>query len=163
MRQGDARALALSRGGGVGDPRLRGLRSAASRRVRVTRGRRQDRHGHREHGPAFAAWATTSASTPRLLDEFEEAYMGEWESGEDFAEEMLDDMGRIEKVMRAAAGDLAPYVTDRLRGLLRRPRRERRDQRYSGEAQWRHLRLPELVRILVVELSTNDASAHRMW
>ena len=29
------------------------------------------------------------------LDEFEDAYMGEWESGRAFAEEMLDDMGHV--------------------------------------------------------------------
>ena len=118
--------------------------------------------GIAEHGPAFAAWAAHVGTDSEALDDFEEAYMGEWESEAAFAEEMLNDMGQLEEIMRAVPEHLAPYVQIDYEGFVRRPRVQRR-ARYSGEARWRPLRLPKLVRILVVKLSTNDASAHHLW
>jgi antirestriction protein len=66
--------------------------------------------GIAEHGPAFAAWAAHVGTDSEALDEFEDAYMGEWESAVAFAEEMLDDMGHIEEIMRNVPEHLAPYV-----------------------------------------------------
>jgi antirestriction protein len=63
-----------------------------------------------EHGPAFAAWALHVGADSDLLDEFEEAYMGEWESGHAFAEEMVDDMGSLEEIRRSLPNHLADYV-----------------------------------------------------
>ncbi len=63
-----------------------------------------------EHGPAFAAWAAHVGTDSEALDEFEDAYMGEWESAVAFAEEMLDDMGHIEEIMRNVPEHLAAYV-----------------------------------------------------
>ena len=117
--------------------------------------------GIAEHGPAFAAWAAHVGVDSDQFDEFEDVYMGEWESGASFrrgdARGPGADRGDSCEACRSTS---LPYVDDRLRGLLRRPRLWRRDHR-CGEARWRHLCLPQLVRILVVELSTNDASAHR--
>ena len=66
--------------------------------------------GIAEHGPAFAAWAAHVGTDSEALDEFEDAYMGEWESAVAFAEEMLDDMGHIEEIMRNVPEHLAAYV-----------------------------------------------------
>ena len=66
--------------------------------------------GIAEHGPAFAAWAAHVGADSEAIDEFEDAYMGEWESAVAFAEEMLDDMGHIEEIMRGVPAHLAAYV-----------------------------------------------------
>ena len=71
-----------------------------------------------EHGPAFAAWAAHVGTDPEALDEFEDAYMGEWESAVAFAEEMLDDMGHIDEIMRNVPEHLAPYVQIDYRGFV---------------------------------------------
>ena len=50
--------------------------------------------GISEHGLAFAAWADDLGITEAdQLDRFEELYRGEWDSAEDYAEQLLDDMG----------------------------------------------------------------------
>lgn len=50
--------------------------------------------GIAEHGPAFAAYAATiERSDWNELDSFEDAYLGEWSSVEQYAEELLDDLG----------------------------------------------------------------------
>ena len=74
--------------------------------------------GIAEHGPAFAAWAAHVGADSEALDEFEDAYMGEWESAVAFAEEMLDDMGHIEEIMRGVPEHLAPYVEIDYRGYF---------------------------------------------
>jgi antirestriction protein len=66
--------------------------------------------GIAEHGPAFAAWAAHVGSDSEALDEFDDAYLGEWESAAEFAEEMLADAGEVEALMRAVPEHLAPYV-----------------------------------------------------
>jgi len=66
--------------------------------------------GIAEHGPAFAAWAAHVGADSELLDAFEEAYMGEWEDGKEFAEQMLDDMGELEELRGKLSDHLAPYV-----------------------------------------------------
>lgn len=50
--------------------------------------------GITEHGPAFAAWAEqVGTSEADQLDRFDELYRGEWDSADDYAEQLLDDMG----------------------------------------------------------------------
>jgi antirestriction protein len=51
--------------------------------------------GIAEHGPAFAAWAAQLDRTQweAELDEFDERYRGQWNSTEEYAEELLRDMG----------------------------------------------------------------------
>ena len=75
--------------------------------------------GIAEHGPAFAAWAAHVGTDSEALDEFEDAYMGEWDSAVAFAEEMLDDMGHIEEIMRGVPEHLAPYVQIDYEGFVR--------------------------------------------
>ena len=66
--------------------------------------------GIAEHGPAFAAWAARVGADSELLDAFEDAYMGEWQDGKEFAEQMLDDMGELEELKSKLSDHLAPYV-----------------------------------------------------
>jgi antirestriction protein len=50
--------------------------------------------GMAEHGQAFAAWADYVGLTEQeQLDRFDELYRGEWDDADDYAEEMLDDLG----------------------------------------------------------------------
>ena len=49
--------------------------------------------GIAEHGPAFAAWAEQCDHDEEELDRFDEAYRGEWNSLEEYAEQLLDDFG----------------------------------------------------------------------
>ena len=72
-----------------------------------------------EHGPAFAAWAAHVGTDSEALDEFEDAYMGEWDSATAFAEEMLEDMGHIEEIMRSVPEHLVPYVQIDYEGFVR--------------------------------------------
>ena len=71
-----------------------------------------------KHGPAFAAWAAHVGTDSEALDEFEDAYMGEWDSAVAFAEEMLDDMGHIDEIMRNVPEHLAPYVQIDFKGFV---------------------------------------------
>jgi antirestriction protein len=75
--------------------------------------------GIAQHGPAFAAWAAHVGTDPETLEAFEDAYMGEWKSAVAFAEEMLDDMGHIEEIMRGVPEHLAPYVQIDYEGFVR--------------------------------------------
>jgi antirestriction protein len=75
--------------------------------------------GIAEHGPAFAAWAAHVGADSEAIDEFEDAYMGEWESAVAFAGEMLDDMGHIEEIMRGVPAHLAAYVQIDYEGFVR--------------------------------------------
>ena len=43
-----------------------------------------------EHGQAFAAWARQAGSDPDMFSRFKDAYLGQWESAEQFAEQMLE-------------------------------------------------------------------------
>jgi len=67
--------------------------------------------GIAEHGPAFAAWADLLGSSRWAdeLDGFEDAYRGEWESMEAYAEDLLDDFG-VEEALDQLGDWLRPYV-----------------------------------------------------
>lgn len=58
-------------------------------------------HGIVEHGPAFAAWAAHVDSDEAERGRFEDAYLGEWDSVADYAEELLDDLGATEFIEQA--------------------------------------------------------------
>ena len=66
--------------------------------------------GIRDHGPAFAAWADLHDGAPDMLDEFEEAYLGEYNSPEAWAESVMDDLGIQERLEQELHGDMARYV-----------------------------------------------------
>lgn len=65
-----------------------------------------------EHGPAFAAFITDVGI--ECADEFEGAYLGEWESLEDYAAEFLDDCGALNGMEDGLRPyfDLSAYARD---------------------------------------------------
>jgi antirestriction protein len=67
--------------------------------------------GIARYGAVFAAWADHVGIDSELLDGFEDAYLGEYESGDAFTEEALGESGIIEKVFEQLPESLRPYVT----------------------------------------------------
>lgn len=49
--------------------------------------------GIAEHGSAFAHWASYVGTDLDQLGRFDEAYLGQWRTIEDYAEQLLDDLG----------------------------------------------------------------------
>jgi antirestriction protein len=83
--------------------------------------------GITEHGPAFAHFATICDSTDlEDLDRFEDAYLGHFDSIEDYAEELLDDIGVDELLDRAVPDSLRAYVKLDVEAFAR-------DLQYSGD------------------------------
>lgn len=66
--------------------------------------------GIAEHGDAFAAYADVVDDDPELLAEFEEHYLGRWDSLTDYAASLLGDLG-ADDVLEGLPEWLAPYVT----------------------------------------------------
>jgi antirestriction protein len=66
--------------------------------------------GIRDHGPAFAAWAELHDGDQDLLDQFEEAYLGEYDSPEAWAESVMDDLDIQARLEQELHGDMARYV-----------------------------------------------------
>ncbi len=66
--------------------------------------------GIAQHGPAFAAWAELHDADPTMLDQFEDAYLGEYESPEEWAREVLHEGGLDEAIDRTVAEPLRAYV-----------------------------------------------------
>lgn len=66
--------------------------------------------GIRDHGPAFAAWAELHDGDQDMLDQFEKAYLGEYDSPEAWAETVMDDHGIQERLEHELHGDMARYV-----------------------------------------------------
>lgn len=83
--------------------------------------------GIAEHGPAFAHWAAICGTRdPEELARFDDAYLGRWNSIEDYASELLDDLG-IERLIREHLPDsLQHYVRIDVDGFAR-------DLEYSGD------------------------------
>jgi antirestriction protein len=65
--------------------------------------------GISEHGLAFAAWAALQSNDEEALVRFEGAYLGNWESLEEYADEMLCglDLGEARKLLPEA---IRPYL-----------------------------------------------------
>jgi antirestriction protein len=66
--------------------------------------------GIAEHGLAFSAWAAHVENEEDALDRFEDAYRGSWDSIEDYASELLCDLGYDEAVANVLPELLQPYV-----------------------------------------------------
>lgn len=69
--------------------------------------------GIAQHGPAFAAWTDLHDADPDMLNGFEDAYLGHFDSTAAWAESVLDDMGtreEIDRLLGEKVGDLARYV-----------------------------------------------------
>lgn len=75
--------------------------------------------GIEEHGAAFAAWAEmvddrySSDSRISGLDDFQDAYRGQYDSMADFAEELADDLGMQRAIdgLEKEIGSMAHYVS----------------------------------------------------
>jgi len=75
-------------------------------------------HGIVEHGPAFGGWADHCGGDAEQLDQFEEAFRGEWDSLTAYTEELLDDLGASE-TLAAVPAWLQPYVQLDVEALAR--------------------------------------------
>jgi antirestriction protein len=62
------------------------------------------------HGPAFAHFVSLVGTEDDRLNEFEDAYFGHFASIENYADEVLDDLGYIKKIDDLLPDYLQPYV-----------------------------------------------------
>ncbi len=67
--------------------------------------------GIADQGQAFGAWAAHCDHDEDRLGQFEDAYLGEWSSVEDYAEELVSDLGYLAALDRAVPESLQPYVS----------------------------------------------------
>jgi antirestriction protein len=65
--------------------------------------------GIQEHGYAFAVWADVKEGNPERWDDFEEAYLGHYESVEAYADQLADDLGYTAELTKLPES-LQPYV-----------------------------------------------------
>ena len=63
-----------------------------------------------EHGLAFGAWVARCGRNEQALEGFEDAYLGNWESVQDYAENLVGDMGWQDLIDRHLPESLQPYV-----------------------------------------------------
>jgi antirestriction protein len=75
--------------------------------------------GIAEHGPAFAGWADNVGSDRDALDAFEDVYYGAWDSIEQYAEDMLEDLGYADGIYRHIPEHMRPYVIIDVIGFAR--------------------------------------------
>ncbi|MDQ1743872.1 MAG: hypothetical protein QOE23_2211 [Pseudonocardiales bacterium] len=87
-------------------------------------------NGIAEHGPAFAAWADVMEDRD-LLPDFEEAYIGEYDSLEAYAEAFIHEQGYDELLDRVVPPTLRPYVEINVAGYAQ-------DMWLRGEVQVYH-------------------------
>jgi antirestriction protein len=81
--------------------------------------------GIREHGIAYAHWATIAAEDEEL-DLFEQRYLGKWKDAEEYAADVFEDLGLYQEVERCVSDNMRPYVTLDAAGFAR-------DLQYSGD------------------------------
>lgn len=74
--------------------------------------------GITEHGLAYAAWADVMQDE-ELLDGFQDAYLGHFDSVEAYVEQLVDDCGYDELLDRAVPESLRPYVQIDIAALAR--------------------------------------------
>lgn len=67
--------------------------------------------GIAEHGQAFAAWVASADGDPDAPEQFLDAYLGQWDSVEAYAEQLLDDFGLDHAIDTTVPESLRPYVT----------------------------------------------------
>lgn len=66
--------------------------------------------GIHEHGDAFAAWAQLHDGEPDMLDAFEDSYLGEYDTPEDWAREITDESNIEQRIQEAFGDGLAGYI-----------------------------------------------------
>lgn len=100
--------------------------------------------GVAEVGSAYAAWASIAGKDVDSLNRFEDAYLGTWESVEEYAKELVGSFGLDEELKRIPEW-LQRYVMFDIRGFARdlqlggditaiEDRRERRVHIFDGRA-----------------------------
>jgi antirestriction protein len=73
-----------------------------------------------EHGMAFAHWADlVGTSDADALDRFEDAYRGHYESLQDYAGLLIEDVGLQDEIDKAVPDYLGPYVQVDIEGFGR--------------------------------------------
>jgi antirestriction protein len=72
-----------------------------------------------ERGQAISAWAAHLGSITEAVDQFEDAYFGEWDSPEAYAEDYLDSCGITAEIERVVPDHLQPYVSIDTEALAR--------------------------------------------
>lgn len=75
--------------------------------------------GITEQGLAFAAWVEACDRDADRVAHFEEAYRGEWESVDAYADELLSDLGYVEAIDTAAPEWLQPYIKFNMEAFAR--------------------------------------------
>ncbi|MFN3006662.1 antirestriction protein ArdA [Mycolicibacterium wolinskyi] len=65
--------------------------------------------GIRQHGDAFSAWADVHEAEPERFDDFAEAYLGHYDSVQDYAEQVADDLGYTEELEKLPEA-IQPYA-----------------------------------------------------
>ena len=65
--------------------------------------------GIAEHGLAFAAWAAVQSNDEEGLGRFDDAYLGNWENLENYAEELLAGLG-FEETQKLLPEWIRPYL-----------------------------------------------------
>lgn len=65
--------------------------------------------GIEEHGYAFSAWADVNEGDPDRFDDFAEAYLGHYDSLNDYAEHLADEFGYTDP-LATLPESLQPYV-----------------------------------------------------
>lgn len=83
--------------------------------------------GIAEHGPAFAAWADVMEDEASL-DGFEGSYLGEYDSPEAYAEQLIDDLGYNQLLEQALPDNIRGYARFDTAALAR-------DMQLSGDVQ----------------------------
>jgi antirestriction protein len=68
--------------------------------------------GIAEHGYAFAAWAKVHESSPERFDDFADAYLGHYDSTQDYADQIIEDLGLAAELVEVR-------LPESLRGYLR--------------------------------------------
>ncbi len=66
--------------------------------------------GIAQHGDAFSVWAQLHDADPLMLGSFEDDYLGHYDSAEEWARELLDDVGIEQTLNEAIPEGLRPYV-----------------------------------------------------
>jgi antirestriction protein len=81
--------------------------------------------GIQEHGYAFSAWAEVHEGNPERWEDFAEAYLGHYDSVQDYVDQVVDDLGYTQELAKLPES-LQPYVRFDTEALAR-------DMEFSGD------------------------------
>jgi antirestriction protein len=75
--------------------------------------------GIAEHGEAFAAFANFLGTEDEMLDQFEDCFIGQWETSIEYVEDYLEDIGIEVMLDNAVPLSLREYVRVDAEGIVR--------------------------------------------